>query len=196
MERIYRCQGSTKLMARVRLSGLDKLNRRLYKLPIEAEKHIRVAMEKGAQEIVDLAKSLAPLGKSTGVKSSNNPGALRDSIGWVWGSKAPKGSVSLGQVKGAGGVGRNDLTITIYAGNDKVFYARWVEFGTKPHGIDAKNAPTMGRAGVNFGKHVDHPGASSSNAFFFPAYRALRKRSKDRITRAIRSSIRSTINST
>lgn len=179
----------------VRISGLDKLNRRLFKLPIEAEKQIRIAMEKGAQDVVDFAKNLAPVGKVSGVNSSNNPGALRDSIGWVWGDKAPKGSIKLGQVRNSDQRNAGDLVITIYAGNDKVFYARWVEFGTRPHGIDAVNSPTMGRAGVNFGKHVNHPGASNSNAFFFPAYRAMRKRIKSRITRAIRTSIRSTINS-
>lgn len=180
-------------MARKKLTGLDKLNRKLQQLPIRAEREIRTAMAAGADEVVALAKSLAPLGISTGRNSSNNPGALRDSIGWVWGSKAPKGSVALGNV--TGGVGRNDLVITIFAGDDKAFYARWVEFGTKPHTITAKNAPTLTRGGVNFGKSVSHPGASTSNAFFFPAYRALRKKIKSRISRAITKSARDVVNS-
>lgn len=175
-------------MAKVKISGLDRLNRRLLKMPDAARKEISIAMEKGAEEVVILAKSLAPVGQVSGVNSSNNPGALRDSIGWTWG-RAPKGSITLGRVVDKS----NDLVITIFAGNDQAFYARWVEFGTKAHGIDAVNAPTMGRAGRNFGKHVNHPGAKQT-AFFYPAYRALRKRVKSRISRSVRKSIRDTIN--
>jgi HK97 gp10 family phage protein len=176
-------------MAKVKISGLERLNRRFFKLPDAARKEISIAMEKGAQEVVDFAKALAPVGQVSGVNSSNNPGALRDSIGWTWG-RAPKGSISLGRVVDKTG----DLVITIFAGNDKAFYARWVEFGTKAHGIDAVNAPTMGRAGRNFGVHVNHPGAKQT-AFFFPAYRALRKKVRARISRGIKKSIRNTINS-
>lgn len=53
--------------------------------------------------------------------------------------------------------GRHDLAVTVEAGGAEAFYARWVEFGT----------PT-----------------AAAQQFFFPAYRALRKRIKSRITRA------------
>lgn len=182
-------------MARVKLSGLDKLNRKFQQLPPKAEKEIRIAMEKGAQEVVNLAKSLAPLGKASGVNSSNNPGALRDSIGWSWGDKAPRGSIKLGTVTNSSGRRPGDLVITIFAGNDEAFYARWVEFGTRPHTITAVRAPTLSRAGVDFGKSVSHPGASTSNAFFFPAYRATRQKIKTRISRAVNKSAREVANS-
>lgn len=184
------------MASRVKLTGLDKLNRKLQQLPPRAEKEIRLAMEKSADEVVSLAKSLAPLGIASGRNSSNNPGALRDSIGWTWGSNAPAGSVKLGSVTNGSGRRPGDLVITIYAGDDKAFYARWVEFGTKPHTITVKNAPTLSRGGVNFGRSVSHPGASTSNAFFYPAYRALRKRIRTRISRAITKSIRDVANST
>lgn len=176
---------------KVKMTGLDKLIRKFQQLPPKAEKEIRLAMEKGAEEVVILAKSLAPLGISTGRNSSNNPGALRDSIGWTWGNKAPSGSIKLGSITN-GGSGRRpgDLVITIFAGDDKAFYARWVEFGTKPHSISVKNAPTMKRGGVNFGTRVSHPGASTSNAFFYPAYRAMKKKIKTRISRAINKSVK------
>jgi HK97 gp10 family phage protein len=177
-----------------KLTGLERLNRKLFKLPPQAEKELRLAMEVGAQEVVNLAKSLAPLGPSTGVNSSNNSGALRDSIGWVWGRKTPKGSITLGNVTNGSRGMSGDLVITIFAGNDKAFYARWVEFGTKPHTISAKNAPVLSRAGVSFGNSVSHPGASTSNAFFYPAYRAVEKKVRNRISRAIRKSIRDVSN--
>lgn len=89
-------------------------------------------------------------------------GDLRDSIDWNW-HGAPSGSMVLGEVR-SGGRGAGNLSIVIYAGNDQAFYARWVEFGT------SKNA---------------------ARPYFFPAYRALRKRIRGRTTRAIRSAARS-----
>lgn len=179
---------------KVNISGLDRLNRKLIQLPPRAEREIRIAMEKGADEVVNMAKTLAPVGKASGVNSSNNPGALRDSIGWTWGDKTPKGSIKLGNIGSSSNRRPGDLVITIYAGDDKAFYARWVEFGTRPHGINAVNAPVMGRGGRNFGTHVDHPGAIAT-PFFFPAYRAMKKRIKNRMARAVNKSARDVANS-
>lgn len=176
-------------MARSKISGLDALNRKLTRLPTEVQRDVKAAMARGADQIVTLAKSLAPVGQATGPNSSNNPGALRDSIGWTWGDKAPKGSIKLGNVLSRSGRSDHDLVITIYAGDDKAFYARWVEFGTKSHSIDAVNQPTMGRGGRNFGTHVDHPGANAT-PFFYPAYRAERRRVKSNISRAVNSAAR------
>lgn len=82
-------------------------------------------MEKGAEEIVAMMRSLVPV----------DSGALRESIGWVWGAEAPAGSLIVAVAKSKLG---KDLTITIYAGSrDKkrgamdAYYARWVEFGTQ-----------------------------------------------------------------
>jgi len=58
-----------------------------------------------------------------------------------------------------GGSDDTDLRVIVFAGSDKAFYARWQEFGT-----------------VNM----------AANPFFFPAYRSLRRRTRNRITRATR----------
>jgi HK97 gp10 family phage protein len=108
---------------------------------------IAASLEKSAQEIVDLAKHLCPV----------DDGTLRDSIGWTWGD-APEGSFVLASTGD-----KAALRITVYAGSDEAFYARWVEFGTKtslPHG------------------------------FMLPAYRTLRKRIKSRTNRAISKAIK------
>lgn len=55
------------------------------------------------------------------------------------------------------------LKITVYAGSREAFYARWQEFGTK-----------------------DMP----ANPFFFPSWRALRKRIRSRIMRDMKKAIR------
>lgn len=126
------------------VAGLDRLKRKLRAIPDAARTEIRKAMEASANEVVATAKSLVPV----------DSGALRDSIGWTWGD-APKGSIVLGTAR-AGTTG--NMVLTIYAGDDEAFYARWVEFGTS-------KAP--------------------ARPFFFPSWRANRKRTRARISRAI-----------
>lgn len=118
-----------------------ELNRKLARLPQIAKDEIRAALAKSADEIVRLAKSLVPV----------NTGALRDSIGWTWG-RAPKGSLAIAEANVGG------LTLTVFAGNDEAFWARWVEFGTV--------------------KMAKQP-------YFFVSYRAQRKSTRSRVSRAI-----------
>lgn len=127
-----------------RIIGLEKLQKKLNAMPKSVKQEIRKALEQSAEEIVSLARNLVPVDK----------GDLRDSIGWTYGD-VPKGSISLGSVRASELTG--DLTITVYAGNSKAFYARWQEFGTQK---------------------------MQAQPFFYPAYRALRRRAKGRVTRA------------
>lgn len=145
------------------VQGLDKLNRKLRRLPDVARAEIAKAMEKSAGEVVALAKTLAP----------TDSGALRASIGWTWGD-APEGSMVLGSVRQSG-KGAGNMAITIFAGNSDVFWARWVEWGTSPHT----------NAGLFAGSQ--HPG-TPAQPFFFPAYRARRRSAKSRVSRAITKS--------
>jgi len=83
-------------------------------------------------------------------------GDLRDSIGYSFGEYRAANS----NVRGVGvgsRVGDPDLSVTVHAGDAKAYYAAFLEFGT-----------------VNMAAHP----------FFFPAYRALRKRIRSRISRA------------
>lgn len=154
--------------------NLARLERKLGRLPDAVTAEIKAAMEAVAEDIMRLAKSLVPV----------EDGDLKDSIGWTWGAP-PQGSISLGKVARSA-LGKA-LTITIYAGDDKAFYARWVEFGTAPHSL-AKGADRSARAGR--GKKQDegdmHPGAAA-HPFFYPAYRANRKSAKAKIRKATRS---------
>ncbi|WPM82805.1 HK97 gp10 family phage protein [Brucella pseudintermedia] len=140
--------------------GLKSLNRKLKALPALAEAAIKLAMEQGAEEIVAMMKRLVPV----------DNGDLRDSIGWTWG-EAPSYSQRIGAVKSKTG----NLKITIYAGNSKVRYAHLVEFGSAPHINGGMFAGTQ------------NPGAKAQ-PFFFVSFRALRRRTKSRITRAINKS--------
>ncbi|QFT69608.1 hypothetical protein FIU93_22675 [Labrenzia sp. THAF35] len=151
-----------------KILGLKRLERKLALMPVVAKKRIREAMAKGADEIVAMMKNLVPVSSSG--SHGNSPGTLRDSIDWRWGSKAPEGSVVIATVQGVGA--GQDLTLTIYAGSKEAFYAAWVEFGTPSH-----------TAGGKF-KGATIP-AIPASPFFFVSYRALRKRTKSRITRSI-----------
>lgn len=104
------------------IKGLKELQRKLDRLPVVAKSRIREAMEKGANEIVSMMRSLVPTAS----------GDLRDSIAWTYG-RAPKGALTLVKVQSVGG----DLTITIYAA---AYYARFVEFGTASHTAGGKFA--------------------------------------------------------
>ena len=141
-----------------KIIGLDRLKKKLAKLPAAAQKRISEAMEQGADEIVGLMKSLCP----------RDSGALRESIAWTWGD-APKGALTLATVKGKGG---SDNVITVYAGNAEAYYARFIEFGTAAH-----------TAGGQFaGSTIP---AIPAQPFFFVSFRAMRRRVKSRVTRAI-----------
>lgn len=146
-----------------KIQGLDRLNRKLKSFPDAAREEIAKAMEQSANEVVALAKSLAPV----------DDGDLQMSISWTWGD-APKGSMVLGKVKSKG-AGAGNLQITVFAGGGDAFYARFVEFGTAPH--------------LNGGRFAgsQHPG-TGAKPFFYPAYRAVRKRVKGRVTRAVNKS--------
>jgi HK97 gp10 family phage protein len=129
-----------------KMIGLEKLRRKLAKIPEATKAEIRKAMAKQADIIVGMMKSLAP----------ELTGALRESIGWTWGA-APKGSLAVATLKGAGVGG--DLTLTIYAGGNAAYWARWQEFGT-----------------------VNMP----ASPFFYVSFRANRKGAKRAIRAAVR----------
>lgn len=140
-----------------KIQGLDRLKRKLRQFPDAVKDEIRAAMEASANEIVAMMKSLVPV----------DSGELRDSIGWTWGDR-PKYSQAVASVKSADG----NMVLTIYAGNSRVRYPHLVEFGTAPH--------------VNGGRFAgsQHPG-TSAQPFFFVSFRALRRRAKGRVNRAV-----------
>lgn len=143
-------------MARVFLKGLPQLKAKLVRLKEQTADEIRPAMEQAAQDVVEMMKRQVPV----------DSGDLRDSIGWTWGA-APRRSIGLATVQG----------ITIFAGNEKAFYARWVEFGTAPH-LQGGSRPG-----------TDHPG-TRPQPFFFPSWRALRKHVKAMLRKAIQKAVR------
>lgn len=152
-----------------KVQGLDKLKKKLAALPKETRAELRAALQKSADEIVAMQKRLAP--KETG--------ELANSIVATPGGKGP----AYSQGAASPTAGDPDLSITITAGNTRVRYAHLVEFGTRPHTIRAKDGGALGPGGI-FGTEVEHPGATAQ-PFFYPGYRALKKRVRGRISRGI-----------
>lgn len=97
-------------------NGLQRVEKRMKAVVQASRNAAKKAMEKSADEIITLMKSIVRV----------DEGDLRDSIGWTWGS-APKGSMKIATVKSSD----SDLIITIFAGNSEAYYAHWIEFGTR-----------------------------------------------------------------
>lgn len=166
-------------MVRARVVGRDRLNRKLKALPAQSRKRVRQAMEESADDIVALMKASVPV----------DSGALRDSIGWTWGGP-PERSISL--IGFAGGGPSDDLMLTIYAGDEDAFYARWVEFGTQA-GLRGQRVADKG-AGVKQASagrlsYRTHPG-TPAQPFFFSSYQIRRSATKQRIAQAMREAAR------
>ncbi|MBC8719305.1 HK97-gp10 family putative phage morphogenesis protein [Ochrobactrum sp. Marseille-Q0166] len=155
-----------------RVLGLAKLEQKFKRLPKIARDMVRGAMEQGADDIVDMMKRLAPV----------DDGKLRDSIGWRWGKKAPRGSDAIATMETGLAA---DWTITIYAGNKEAFYARWVEFGTQASMSVAPRVDRRYKSGKVMTQGKAAHAATPAQPFFYVTWRAKDKETKRRIRRAI-----------
>jgi HK97 gp10 family phage protein len=149
------------------IEGLERLKKRFDRLPAEVFDQVGKAIETGADEIADMQKRLAPI----------RTGALRDSIAVSLDGKPPRYAAFRPQKGGKSVASETGMMAVITAGNTKVRYAHLVEFGTAPHVV-----------GGEF-KGAEHPGARAE-PFFYPAYRALKRRVRGRISRAFSKAVK------
>jgi HK97 gp10 family phage protein len=157
-------------MARTaRMERLEKAKAKMNALPASIREGISKALDGAADEIVAAQQRMVPV----------SSGDLKRSIRKVRGAYKPENANVRGVSLGGGTSGlSDDLRIRIVAGDAKAWYARLVEFGTKgPRTI--KNY--WGHEGVE--KTVP---AAKASPFFFPAYRANKKRVKARVSRAVK----------
>lgn len=97
----------------------------------------------------------------------------RIDIGWTWGD-APKGSLTIGSFKGRE---FGKLKVTIYAVGDDI-PAEWFEFGTSTR---------FHKTGKNAGRST---GKMPATPFFWPIYRANRRRIRTNLSRAVSRAMR------
>lgn len=145
-----------------KIKGLRQLSRKLKAIPKAAKDEARKAVLQGANEIAAMQRSLAPV----------DDGDLRDSIHVT----PPGGTTPPYSQPGGSRTAKSEEAI-VTAGNTKVRYAHLVEFGTKEH-----------KAGGMF-EGATIP-AIPAHPFFWPGYRALRRRVKSRITRNINKAVK------
>ena len=151
------------------VEGVAEFRRRMRSVAQKVREPLRAELEKIAADIVRQMRSVV----------ARQSGALAASIDYTF-DKPPKGSIRIATVGG----GKDSLIVTIYAGGKTAagdaFYARFVEFGTKPHTI-----PVPGSDGPG----VRHPGAAAQ-PFFFPVFRANKKNVRARIRIVLRRAIK------
>jgi HK97 gp10 family phage protein len=140
-------------MAELRnVKGLADLQKFLDRLPVKMEKNVmRSSMRQGANLIRNDAKARAPVGPPSQKNRrlyGGYAGALRDSI--RVGTSARGGKVTAYIRAG----GRNKKT------GAAVFYAHFLEYGTKAHDIAAKIGGWLSFGG-RFTKTVEHPGITA-----------------------------------
>lgn len=142
--------------------GLKQLSRKLKRIPQAAKDEAVKAVVQGANEIAAIQRNLAPV----------DDGDLKDSI-----HVTKPGETTPPYSQPGGATTARDEQAIVTAGNTKVRYAHLVEFGTAPH--------------INGGMFAgsDHPGAKAQ-PFFWPGYRAVRKRVRSRVTREINKAIK------
>ena len=161
-----------------KIKNRARLRAKLRALPTEVKKHIIPAMAKAAQEIVDMQHHLAPY----------KSGALRNSIDWTWG-EVPRVAALSSQAPPPSPTTKNDLLLSIYAGNEKAFYARFVEFGTRATQLGERISKKDRGRSRSYEATRTFPG-TKAQPFFFPAYRALKKSVKNRINRATNKALK------
>lgn len=130
----------------VKVTGLKSLTEKFKRLRTNTAPAARHGVGAGADIIVAEQKRLAPV----------KTGALRNSIDWTFGDP-PQGARL-----GGGPRGENTTRATIYAGNNVIYYAPFVEFGTM---------------------------ARPAQPFFYPGYRIMRKRAKAAIAKSLKTAV-------
>lgn len=146
--------------------GAKRLDRQLAAIPREIRLKVRGALAKGAEEVVAMQRRLAP-------------DWLADKIGWSFGD-APRGALVLGSF----GEGGADLRVTIFV---RDYRAAWFEFGT---GERYRNTRARARAA---GKAPGYSGRITAQPYFYPGYRMMRARVKNRISRVMKKAIRDAV---
>jgi HK97 gp10 family phage protein len=173
----------------VKVRGLDRLLRQLEALPNSARVALADALAEGAREMSEKIKAAAP----------EDDGDLKASVGWTEGPppEVKSSGVFRFTVKDLGPKGRalNDagLLFSVYAGDEKAYYARWVEFGTSARDARASTKPGKGVVASwrkRGRKAARAHAATPAQPFFYPTIRAFKKPLKSMVVRRLNRAIK------
>ena len=154
-----------------------RIEAKLKQIPAAAVDAARAAMEEGAKEVVSLMRA--------SVKEKT--GKLRNSINWTWGD-LPPGTFMIDEIRSGQNKGDQyaTLRIKIYAGSREAFYARFIEFGTRPHSLQT-NASVDRELRQDEG--VMHPGTPAW-PFFYPSWKTKKAEFRRLVQKRVREAIR------
>lgn len=160
------------MRARITPQSRDAVMKRLRELVPAAEAQIAKAQEDSAKELAEAIKARAPA----------KTGRYRESI--------QAGKIA-GRNDGAKPIGIEATKDPNACGVFASYLWRFLEFGTRPHTIKAKNVSDL--VFFSNGKkivipQVNHKG-SKAKPHIFPTYRQYKKRIRRRVQRAIRNAI-------
>ena len=147
-----------------KIKGRDRLRFVLTKMPKEVRRSLRAAILSAADDVANMQRRLVPV----------ETGKLRDSI------KVTPGDQDLpryAQLRSKRQFPDPYLAAIITVGNSEVRYPHLVEFGTAPHINEGRFPGTL------------NPG-TPPRPFFYPGYRASKKRAQAKINSAARKGIR------
>lgn len=125
-------------MSDVHVKGLDQLQKFLDTLPARIERNIMRSALRAGANVIKLQAQ-------QNIHSVS--GALATSL--KVGSRARGGKVTASV-------------------STKIFYAKFVEYGTRPHTITARDGGAL-RFGGGYYRSIEHPGATKSHPFLRPA---------------------------
>lgn len=152
------------------VEGVAEFQRRMRRVAKVVQAPLRAELERLASAIVKEMRSIV----------AKRNGTLAASIDYTF-DKPPKGAIKLATV---GGSEKDTLIVTIYAGGKgafgDAFYARFVEFGTRPHSVAGPGSTGPG---------ILHPGARAQ-PFFFPVFRTHKKKVRSRIRLILRQALK------
>lgn len=160
------------------MAQLDpRIEAKLKQVPAVATEAARLAMEEGAKEVVSLMRAMV----------AEKSGKLRNSIGWTWGD-LPPGTFMIDEIRSGKNKGQQfaTLRLKIYAGSKEAFYARFIEFGTRPHSLQT-NASVDRELRQDEGEW--HPG-TPARPFFFPAWKYKKAEFRRLIRKRVREAVR------
>lgn len=164
-----------------KVKGLRNLERKLRAMPPTVNTALSEAIAENATELTAMMRRLAP----------QDDGDLVRSIEWFWSQPGRRGGLfgrgrttdTRVSIKGA-----ERLSATIAAGDSVAYYAAFVEFGTQS-GVRGQQLANPGANRRSRRSLRTHPG-SRAQPFFFPSYRALRRRMKARMSRKMNAAIK------
>ena len=157
------------------VQGLDKLLRQIAAIPKGVAEAAEYQLSENAYTLADAIKSHAPVAT----------GALAASVSYCAGDPPEGATLGGGQTSNADPLGEalseRGLRYSIFAGDKRAFYARWIEFGTR---AGTKGDKVSDKSHRSRTVARNHPG-TKSQPFFYPTIRARAPQLKASIGRAI-----------